>query len=303
MSVVDHKAVLAGLTADEREALIARSDAAGLRHLGGHVGAIAVGATLIGLRVPGWQAVLIVQGVLVAFLFTLLHETVHRTPFKTRRLNDAVAKIVAFSIFLLPVWFRHFHLAHHRYTNDPERDPELSAPRPSTPAQFFIYLSGVPEMVARFTNLARNALRPNTDSYVPERSRAIVRREAVTHIAAYVVLAVVSVSTSSALLFWIWVLPVMIGAPFLRAYLLAEHADCPRVENMLENTRTTFTGRLVRFVTWNMPFHAEHHAFPAVPFHKLPAFHEHTRDHLLSTEDGYVNFTRTYLRNVTATES
>ena len=25
------------------------------------------------------------------------------------------------------------------------------------------------------------------------------------------------------------------------------------------------------FLAWNMPYHAEHHAFPAVPFHNLPA--------------------------------
>jgi len=80
---------------------------------------------------------------------------------------------------------------------------------------------------------------------------------------------------------------------------LAEHAGCPPVENMLENTRTTFTGNIVRFFTWNMPFHAEHHAFPAVPFHQLPAFHEHTRDHLLSTKDGYVRFNQDYLKSVT----
>ena len=57
---------------------------------------------------------------------------------------------------------------------------------------------------------------------------------------------------------------------------------------MLENTRTTFTTALVRLIAWNMPFHAEHHAYPAVPFHKLPRFHEFVRQHLRTTERGYV---------------
>ena len=81
---------------------------------------------------------------------------------------------------------------------------------------------------------------------------------------------------------------VLLGQPFLRAYLLAEHARCPHVANMLENTRTTFTTALVRLIAWNMPFHAEHHAYPAVPFHKLPRFHEFVRQHLRTTERGYV---------------
>jgi fatty acid desaturase len=59
---------------------------------------------------------------------------------------------------------------------------------------------------------------------------------------------------------------------------------------MFENTRTTFTTRLVRLVAWNMPYHAEHHALPTVPFHKLPVLHEAVRAHLKTTANGYVRF-------------
>jgi fatty acid desaturase len=59
---------------------------------------------------------------------------------------------------------------------------------------------------------------------------------------------------------------------------------------MLENTRTTFTNAVVRFIAWNMPFHAEHHAYPSVPFHRLPDFHEIVRQHLKTTERGYARF-------------
>ena len=97
------------------------------------------------------------------------------------------------------------------------------------------------------------------------------------------------------LLFWLWILPVILGQPFLRLYLLAEHGDCPRVANMLENTRTTFTTALVRFLAWNMPFHVEHHVYPNVPFHRLPALHDLMQDRLQVTSQGYAAFTRDYL--------
>jgi fatty acid desaturase len=64
---------------------------------------------------------------------------------------------------------------------------------------------------------------------------------------------------------------------------------------MFLNTRTTFTNRLVRFLAWNMPYHAEHHVFPAVPFHKLPDLHRLTRAHLGPTAEGYAAFSRAYL--------
>ena len=114
-------------------------------------------------------------------------------------------------------------------------------------------------------------------------------------IAAYATLTAASAATGSTALLWFWIIPALLGQPFLRLYLLAEHARCPHVANMLANTRTTFTNRLVRWLAWNMPYHAEHHAYPAVPFHQLPALHDIARRHLLVTENGYARFNRRYL--------
>jgi fatty acid desaturase len=43
----------------------------------------------------------------------------------------------------------------------------------------------------------------------------------------------------------------------------------------------------VRFLTWNMPFHAEHHAWPSIPFHALPRTNALIRDKLRKTAPGY----------------
>lgn len=99
----------------------------------------------------------------------------------------------------------------------------------------------------------------------------------------------------SPLLVWVWILPVVLGQPVLRIYLLAEHGDCPRVVSMFENTRTTFTSALVRFLAWNMSYHMEHHVHPTVPFHRLPDLHRLMRANLRVTADGYGAFTRAYL--------
>ena len=92
---------------------------------------------------------------------------------------------------------------------------------------------------------------------------------------------------------------MVLGQPMLRLYLMAEHGRCPPVANMLENTRTTFTNRLVRWIAWNMPYHAEHHAWPTVPFHKLPSLHRLTRPHLKKTSDGYISFHREFTGDLT----
>ena len=66
------------------------------------------------------------------------------------------------------------------------------------------------------------------------------------------------------------------------------------MSNVLENSRTTTTTWLLRKLAWNMPYHAEHHAYPAVPFFRLPSFHKLTRQHLQKTERGYLRFHRKY---------
>ena len=99
-------------------------------------------------------------------------------------------------------------------------------------------------------------------------------------------------------IFWCWMLPLVLGQPFLRAYLLAEHGLCPQVANMFENTHTTCTNRVIRFLAWNMPHHVVYHAYPIASFYKLPQFHALTRDQLVSTSDGHLRFNMEYRRSV-----
>jgi len=74
----------------------------------------------------------------------------------------------------------------------------------------------------------------------------------------------------------------------MRLVRISEHGGCPWVADLLRNTRTTLTWRPVRWLAWNMPFHAEHHAFPNVPFHALPELHRHLGPHIEHVDDGYV---------------
>ena len=86
----------------------------------------------------------------------------------------------------------------------------------------------------------------------------------------------------------VWIVPWMVGQAFLRPYLLAEHTACAFTRDCLENTRTTLTWPLVRLFAWNMPYHAEHHAYPAIPCHALPRLHARVRDKIENLEPGYV---------------
>ena len=295
MEVIDHQRVIADLDPSLREAILARSDKPGLLRFTFHMGAIFALGTLIAFRVPFWFVLLPIQGIFIIFLFTAMHECIHDTAFKSSFLNTTVSKLCGFAILIPPIWFRYFHFAHHRHTHEPGLDPELQSPKPQNIVAYVRHVSGLPVWFFNIRALVTNALGRNADEFVPPRGKSRVTFEGRVMLAVYVLIAVTSVILGSLLLLWTWVVPALLGQPFLRLFLLAEHTACPHVDNMFENTRTTFTTKLVRLIAWNMPYHAEHHALPTVPFHKLPDLHVAVRNHLKTTASGYARFNGTLI--------
>jgi fatty acid desaturase len=287
---MDHKQLLASLEDDTRLLLTEKSDRAGLLMLVSHL--VGVGATgvYIVLALPLWQLVMVLHGVQLVFFFTLLHEASHDTPFASIRLNRFAAWLSALVVILPPLWFRYYHLAHHRHTHDVEHDPELSGPPMDSFGRYALVVSGLPVWKFHVKTLFENATGRFNHAYLPERTRPQIIQEARMIIGLYAFLAIACIYFQTWLLVQLWLLPMVIGQPFLRLYLMAEHGRCPHVANMLENTRTTLTNRVVRWLAWNMPYHAEHHAWPSVPFHKLPEFHEVAKRHLARVENGYTEF-------------
>ncbi len=278
------------------------SDRAGLTHLAGHVLLLAATSLAIAwargtLLLP---VALVLQGIVLAFLFAPLHEAVHRTAFRSLWLNNAVAWVAGLLLLLPPNWFRAFHFAHHRHTQVPGLDPELEAKQVETWPDYLIHLSGWRYWTSAVRLLLRNAIGRAEAPFVPPRLRPRLVREARIMLAAYAAVAVLSVAFRSDAALVYWVVPSLLGQPFLRAYLLAEHTGLPLVESFWENTRTTLTGAPIRFLAWNMPFHAEHHASPGVPFYALPALHVRQRGKLKAVAPGYVAFHRDWQKRLGA---
>lgn len=272
----------------ERRSLLARSNGRGAAHFAVHAGLIVGLGWCILAKVAYWQVLLLPQGIVLIFLFAPLHECIHRTAFRSRWCNDVVAALCGWLLLLPPAWFRHFHLNHHRFTSDPARDPELVVAKPRNRAVYLIHLTGLAVWGAQLQVLLGSTHGRAEDEFIPQKARNRVALEARWFLALYII----AFAAMGEQLLWLWVVPALLGQPVLRAFLLAEHMDCPESTDMLANSRTTLTTAALRFVTWNMSYHAEHHALPAVPFHQLPAFHRHTDAYLKVRQNGYLKFHR-----------
>jgi len=214
---------------------------------------------------------------------------IHNTAFATPWLNHGLSQVLGFFTFRGAMWLWCFHWAHHRFTNDPAKDPELSGgsvdlddPTRSL-AGYAAFLSGYPFGFERVPNMFRRAFGHCTDPWVVEKPAATkkyVQLEAAIYCLGYSFLGLVSlmfpVRVGLSLVLY-WLLPHCLGAGHLRIYQFAEHRACTMGTHTDTNawvcSRTTATWWLYRKLAWQMPYHVEHHAFPNVPFHKLPALH------------------------------
>jgi fatty acid desaturase len=281
--------------------LYARSDWAGAQQTLAHVALLVAGGALV-LETRGtWWVLpaLLLQAVFVNALFGAMHESVHYGSFKSRRAADLLAFFSGAAILNNAGFYRHYHMAHHRYTQDPARDPELvTSGTPRTWGNYLLRISAIPFFTLRFRDIVLFPFGFRGDvTYIHDKAWPEVRRWGRWLLAFYAVLLLGSLALHSDALLWVWLLPLLIGAPLLRLYLLCEHTLCPNSDDGFANTRTTLCNPLLRFLMWNLPYHAEHHLLPNIAFHHLPEAHEHLKPHLKFVARSYLQTNREIVRS------
>jgi len=220
----------------------------------------------------------------ISFLFMPLHESVHQTVFRSILLNQFLSWVTGVLTFRPPYHYKLYHFAHHKHTGDPKKDPELQNswidPNLESIGGYVLYLSGFPFWVDRFSTTLRHCIfgrvLPSEFYIYNDQAKRSIIKEAKIFWLIYGSLAALGILFPQMGIWFLlfWIIPSFLGQPCLRFYLLAEHYGCKQGPDMLANTRTTYTFKFYQALSWNMPFHAEHHAFPYVPFHSLPKLAE-----------------------------
>jgi fatty acid desaturase len=270
----------APVAADELRRLQQRSDARGLLRLAGHLAVIGGAGWVytLALRSGASFALQALAAVVLGFplvtMFAAMHESVHRTAFESRWLNDSVGFFAGVLSFYNSSFYRPYHGWHHRFTQLPGQDPELSDRKPTSIASYLVELSGLPWWLGKLgTHLRLAAGKTGSYGFLNEKTGPQVVRSVRLQLFVYGTAIAVSVWLGYPYFLVYWLVPVAAAQPLLRAILLAEHMGCSESRDMLSNTRTTYTVRPVRFLMWEMPYHADHHRYPALPFFALASAH------------------------------
>lgn len=280
------------LCREELKSLMRRSDGVALRRLGLWLLLLAATTGLITLAWDSWLIwpAMFVHGVVLVHHFSLQHECVHYTAFRTRRLNDLIGHVCGLIIMLPHRFFRYEHCDHHTYTQLTGKDPE-QVPMPDGIGQYLLYLSALPYWKTKFAEVGRHAagrLSAAERRFIPKEEHAAVTRDARLMLGFYGLVLVGMALSGWWGLVWYWIIPVFLGEPVMRFIRMTEHVGRPAVAQMSDNTRTNLVSAPMRFLCWNMNYHAEHHYVSSVPFHALPRLHEKLRDHVHVEPRGYL---------------
>lgn len=195
--------------------------------------------------------------------FTVLHEASHGNVARARWLNALAGELAASVMLCRFLAFRQIHLRHHRFTNDPQRDPDR--------------FTGEGPWWQRPLRLAATDLHYYVE-YDPGALRAS-RGERALSIASAVAVAAVAVAllrTGHAVdAILVWVLPLrasMFTAALLVDYLPHMRPTAPRrADDPLGHTAQVAPTPLTDALALCHTHHLLHHLWPKVPFYRLPA--------------------------------
>ena len=249
-----------------------------------------------------WQFGIAIAGlsVLCCSFFACEHETVHKTAFKTQMLNKVAARLCGIGHLYPSIAFQELHFTHHRHTHVPGKDPEITfgdRPMPSVVSNLPMYLSwltGLPLLMFKVFMLFFSAIgmpeavRKKVYPFIRPKVRGKLALESILILLIWMGLAALAIWVNPG--FWGIFIPQVTGHCLLAGYTAAEHNGLPHEGDILNRTRSIRAGKLVKAVMWNMPYHAEHHAYPAIPFHALPKLHEAIKEELVHQELGHPAF-------------
>ncbi|QPM90295.1 fatty acid desaturase [Pseudooceanicola algae] len=258
------------LEPQELKYLNQRSDLRGWLQMGSHIGAIVLAGIAHAMVMGTWWVLLtgFVLGVLLNFLYAAQHELSHSTVFANRKLNEIWGRIIGFLMIFPRDFDQVMHFAHHKWTQDWNRDGELVR-EPYTLHSYLLWLVGVSYWRNRFVGLVRRARGVIIEPYIRPDEEAKIIREARIHVVLYGAIILASLAFGSWAWATFWILPMLLTKPVHQLQNTIEHLGLSHEDNILENTRSTRTNAVMRWLCWQMPYHTAHHTFPSVPFWKL----------------------------------
>ena len=212
------------------------------------------------------------------------HEACHYTPFRRLWLNNALLYTSSWMQNWEPVTVRWVHARHHTYTSIVSADAEYLLPNPIKRRDLANLVLGTNHFWNYNKELVQLAFkRPNGTirEAVPLDDLPLTARNARVFLLGYATVV------GSCFVLWtplpavMLMLPRVVGEPMHGVLRALQHGGLEtEAADHRRTTRSMYVSRPLQWLYCNMNFHIEHHMYPMVPFHALPALHTEIKDQL-----------------------
>ncbi|MEW9513662.1 fatty acid desaturase family protein [Streptomyces bacillaris] len=244
---------------------------------------VTCGSTLV-LTGSAWLMALgiVLLGLMYAHAIELQHEALHGIGLRSSRANTLAGVLLGIPMLISFAAYRSSHMRHHRRLGTPDNreffdygdqyGEESSSPVRS--AFLWVYRFSMTGHYAQFLVVcAKLAVGRRLPDERPSAMRGIRRDHALL---AGVLAATVTASllTGSLLAVWLWLLPLAVANPVHALIELPEHYRCRTdTTDVLGNTRSITSSKLMAWFTNGNNFHVEHHLMPSLPISQLSELH------------------------------
>jgi fatty acid desaturase len=213
-------------------------------------------------------------------LAILMHDAAHGVLLRTKAWNDPVSQwLLAYPVFSDTIRYRHYHLVHHRNTQQPD-DPDLSlsAPFPITRESFWRKMlrdiTGQTGFKQRRAQVLAALGKPGEPFAV--RFASFRRKLGGPIVANLVLLGLLTAFGKPHYYLMFWIVPLLTWQQVItRIRNIAEHAIVPDNDDPFRNARTTYASWIERALVapyW-VNYHVDHHLLMYVPCFNLPKLH------------------------------
>ena len=234
---------------------------------------VSMGSLFLGTAgyLSGWlpvAATIAINAVAIYLLFTVMHDSMHRTAHVSRFMNDLLGRLSALPLTATMPLFRAVHYEHHSHTNDPERDPDLIVsrrPRWALPLWCFAIL-----IEYRRHYFGRRLWRDRSDLV-----------EAIAMECMLIGVLVVAVVTGNfATLAIVWLGPALIAVLFLAlSFDFLPHYPYDSQERY-HDTRI-YPGRVLNALLLGQNYHLIHHLWTTIPWYRYQRVFGEIQDQLV----------------------
>lgn len=222
-------------------------------------------------NVIAWLPIWGLQGILLSCSLVVVHDCAHYTFFKKKLACRILGGLWGSILWVNYSLYRCLHLEHHKYTNVPG-----DTQRARVYKNNLHYLLSILhfKFIYRFIELSVKAIF-NNHVYCAKSKKIRLAIKIDSILLLSILLIEIIIFTLYPIKFiHLYILPMIFYLIITFFLTTAEHAGCDLTCDKTLNVRSIKSNFIFRLLFWNFNFHAEHHAYPAIPSANLAKVHK-----------------------------